>query len=56
MIKLLVSIAGDNYSFVPGEEVSLDKIEKGLEKRLIDSGQAEPMKSATKKKEPAKDK
>jgi|AntRauTorckE6833_2_1112554.scaffolds.fasta_scaffold14088_1 hypothetical protein len=38
MIKLLVSIAGADFSYAPGETVSLDA---ELERRLIDSGQAE---------------
>jgi len=45
MIKLLVSIASVEYSHAPGEVVSLDK---ETEKRLIDSGQAEPAKAAPK--------
>jgi len=47
MIKLLVSIAGADFTYYPGEEVTLDK---DYEKRLIDSGQAEPVvKKAAKK-------
>lgn len=38
MIKLLVSMASAEYSYAPGEIVTLDA---GTEKRLIDSGQAE---------------
>lgn len=38
MIKLLVSIASEDYSYVPGETVTLDA---ETEKRLIASGQAE---------------
>lgn len=51
MIKLLVSMAGDNFSYSAGEEVSLDK---DYEQRLIDSGQAEPVKATGKKKPAAK--
>ena len=47
MIKLLVSIAGDDFSYLPGETVSFDK---EMEKRLIDSGQAEAVKAARKTK------
>lgn len=49
MVKLLVSIAGDDFSYAPGEVVKLDA---ELEKRLIESGQAEeaaPKKKAAKK-------
>ncbi|HQU87567.1 MAG TPA: hypothetical protein PLC58_03185 [Denitromonas sp.] len=42
MIKLLVSIAGADFSHAPGETVSFDA---ETEKRLIESGQAEPAKA-----------
>tara|TARA_R110000787_G_scaffold284494_3_gene398268 strand:- start:1203 stop:1379 length:177 start_codon:yes stop_codon:yes gene_type:complete len=53
MIKLLTSLAGNDeetgrsYSFSPGEKVSLGS---AFEKRLVDSGQAEKLKAAPKKK------
>lgn len=51
MIKLLVSMAGDTFAYSVNEEVSLDKEH---EKRLIDSGQAVPVKAARKAKAKAK--
>jgi hypothetical protein len=45
MIKLLVSMAGADFSYSAGATVSLDK---DWEKRLIDSGQAVEVKRATK--------
>lgn len=39
-IKLLTSIAGDNYSHQAGEEISVDSAEA---KRFLESGQAEPV-------------
>lgn len=45
MIKLLTSIAGADFSYAAGEKVSLDK---DYERRLVDSGQAEEVKSAKK--------
>ena len=42
MIKLLVSIAGADFSYAPGQEVSIDK---KTDKRLIDSGQAVEVKA-----------
>jgi hypothetical protein len=51
MVKLLVSIAGPDFSHAPGEKVSLNK---ELERRLIESGQAEPVtQKRTTKKESA---
>ena len=47
MIKLLVSMADDENSYVPGQQVTLDPAH---EKRLIESGQAEAVKAAPKKK------
>ncbi len=38
MIKLLVSIASEDYSYSPGEKVTLDA---QTEARLVSSGQAE---------------
>ncbi len=38
MIKLLVSIASKDYSYSPGEKVTLDA---KTEDRLVSSGQAE---------------
>jgi hypothetical protein len=52
MIKLLVSIASEDYSYSPGETVSLDA---ETEKRLIESGQAEAVKSAKAPKAPKND-
>lgn len=46
MIKLLVSIAGADFSHGAGQVVSLDK---DLEARLIETGQAEAVKKTTKK-------
>lgn len=40
MIKLLVSVAGADFSHAPGEMVTLDP---EFERRLIESGQAEPV-------------
>ena len=45
-IKLLTSMAGENFSYAVGEVVQLDK---DYEARLIASGQAEPVKAKTKK-------
>lgn len=50
MIKMLVSIAGKDaqgkaFSASPGEKISLDK---DFEKRLIESGQAETVKTVKK--------
>ncbi len=42
MIKLLVSVAGADFSHAPGETVSLDK---DFERRLVESGQAEAVKA-----------
>jgi hypothetical protein len=47
MITLLVSMADSENSYAPGQRVSLDK---DHEQRLIDSGQAEAVKAAPKKK------
>jgi hypothetical protein len=47
MIKLLTGIAGEGFSYLPGEVVNLDK---ETEKRLIKSGQAEPVKQEKPKK------
>ena len=48
MVKLLVSIAGADFSYAPGEKVTFDK---ETEKRLIESGQAEPVQAPRKKAE-----
>ena len=48
MVKLLVSIAGPDFAYAPGEVVSLDK---ETEKRLVETGQAEPVKETRKKAE-----
>jgi hypothetical protein len=37
MIKLLTSVAGDDFSYEYGQEVSLDK---EFEQRLVETGQA----------------
>jgi len=47
MIKLLTSMAGDTFSYVAGETVTLDA---ATEKRLIDSGQAEKVETKAKPK------
>lgn len=47
MIKLLVSVAGADFAYSPGDVVTLDK---NYEKRLVDSGQAEPVAKKTTKK------
>ena len=39
-IRLLTSIAGDNYSHSAGDEVSLESAEA---KRFLEAGQAEPV-------------
>lgn len=46
MIKLKTSLAGADYSYGVGEEVELDK---EFEKRLVESGQAEPVRKTPKK-------
>jgi hypothetical protein len=46
MIKLLTGMAGADFSYAAGDTVKLDK---DLEKRLIDSGQAEAVKATRKK-------
>lgn len=38
MIKLLVSVAGENFSYQPGDKVSFDP---ETDARYVDSGQAE---------------
>jgi len=45
MIKLNVSVASDAYSYGAGETVTLDK---EFEQRLVDSGQAEFVKTEKK--------
>ena len=47
MIKLNVSIAGKDFSHIPGETVNMDK---GTERRLVESGQAEYVTSKKKGK------
>ena len=47
MIKLLTSIAGADFAHNPGATVELDK---DYEKRLVDSGQAEYVKTEPKPK------
>lgn len=47
MVKMLTGIAGDGFSYAPGEKASFDK---ETEKRLIESGQAEAVKAAPKEK------
>jgi hypothetical protein len=47
MVKLLVSVAGDDYAYSPGEIVTLDE---DYEARLVESGQAEPVKAPAKKR------
>lgn len=49
MVKLLVSVAGAGFSHAPGEKVTLDK---DFERRLIESGQAEPVRGRQKKAKP----
>lgn len=51
MVKLLVSIAGADFSHAPGETVSLDA---ELERRLVESGQAEEVKPSAKSTDSAK--
>lgn len=46
-VKMLVGIAGADFSCSPGEEIELDA---ETEKRLVESGQAEKVKAPAKKK------
>jgi len=53
MIKLNTSLAGDDFAYAVGEEVTLDK---AYEQRLVDSGQAVYVKPSEKSKKTKKSK
>jgi hypothetical protein len=50
-VKMLVAIAGADFSYYSGQEIELDA---ETEKRLVESGQAEKVKSAPAKKKTSK--
>lgn len=50
MIKMLVAVAGKDYSIAPGEIVPPGVMDKAEQQRYVDSGQAETVKAEKKAK------